>query len=120
METSCSPDITNSSSCDTDKNPSTDKDPSTDKHCDYNCTSSCNKKRIKGYCLSDDCSEFIIWFVIIFVIIYILIYAISPEGLRQEGSYKLLTWSVFATALLITLVILFIIWLATRAYRIYC
>lgn len=59
--------------------------------------------------------EYVAWFTIVFIVMYALLYAIHPEALRVRGSHRMLPWSVFITATLLTLVILFVAWLASLA-----
>ena len=68
------------------------------------------------YCVKTIAAEFIVWFVIIFVIVYILLYALSPQSLMVKNSYRLCKWSVFFVAGVITLLLLFIMWLVTLCY----
>lgn len=63
------------------------------------------------YELSPCAGELIAWFVIIFVITYTIIYAINVPSLREKGKPNPLFWSVFVTSTIITLFIIFLVWL---------
>lgn len=65
------------------------------------------------YEVTTEVGNYVAWFVIIFVVVYTILYAVHPEALRIRGSHKLLPWSTFVTALIITLVLLLIVWLAS-------